>query len=68
MCEFPAWLCDWPGPIIFLAAIVILPLVGLCLDAWDRWRYRRMFGDKPGYRRMPFWRRIRGYISWSDRW
>jgi len=57
MCEFPAWLCDWPGPVVFLAVIVFWRLLLAAAGAWDSWRARRP-------RRMPLWRRIRGKISY----
>jgi hypothetical protein len=60
MCEFPAWLCDWPGPVVFLAAVLFLSIAGALLGAWDRWRARRMWRGP----HKPLWRRIRGKISY----
>jgi hypothetical protein len=58
--EGPAWLTEWPGPLIFAAIVIVVPIVSLCLDAWDRWRTRRMFRGP----HKPLWRRIRGKISY----
>jgi MYXO-CTERM domain-containing protein len=53
--EGPAWLTEWPGPLIFAAIVIVVPIVSLCLDAWDRWRTRRTFRGP----HKPLWRRIR---------
>jgi hypothetical protein len=41
--EGPAWLTEWPGPLIFAAIVIMTPIISICLDTWDCWRTRRMF-------------------------